>query len=359
VEALGLGGPELRAAGLRTVAETESVAVMGFADVLSHLPAIRRARRRLLELLRGRPDALFLPIDAPGLNLALAHAAKRLGRRVVYYVAPQVWAWGEGRVRRLRTDVDLLLLLFRFEEDPLRRAGVRVAWVGHPAGALGRDAPSRRTARAALGIEEEESLLALLPGSRRGETGRHLAPMLDAAARLATRIPGRLRVAVSDAGPVGPLRRDRAVAEAWDRVGPIHHVGDATELLRAADAAAVASGTATLEAAALGTPLVIVYRTGRINYEIARRIIRVPRIGLPNLVLGQGIAPELIQNRATGHGIARALAPLLTDPEAREAQRRAFAGLPDLLGGPGSGDRAAEALLAFVRAPSPVPAAPF
>jgi lipid-A-disaccharide synthase len=357
VEAAGLGGPELRAAGLRAVADTESVAVMGFADVLTHLPEIRRARQRLLELLRNRPDALFLPIDAPGLNLALARAAKRSGRRVVYYVAPQVWAWGEGRVRRLRSDVDLLLLLFRFEEEPLRRAGVRVAWVGHPAGALRRDEPSRRAARAALGVEEDEMLLALLPGSRRGEAGRHLAPMLDAAARLVNQLPGRLRVAVSDAGPVGPLRHDRAIAEAWDRVRPIHHAGEAASLLRAADAAAVASGTATLEAAALGTPLVIVYRTGRLNYEIARRIVRVPRIGLPNLVLGRSVAPELIQDRATGHEIARALAPLLTESDARESQRRAFAGLPDLLGGPGSGERAADALLTFVRAASPTPAA--
>jgi lipid-A-disaccharide synthase len=322
---------------------------MGFADVLLHLPAIRSARNRLLRLLEERPDAVFLPIDAPGLNLGLARAARRMGRRVVYYVAPQVWAWGEGRVRRLRADVDLLLLLFRFEEESLRGAGVPVTWVGHPAGALHPDETARAAARAALGLAEDEPLLALLPGSRRGEAARHLGPMLDAAAHLVNRLPGRLRVAVSDAGPVGPLRRRGAIGRAWDRVGPIHHTGEAASLLRAADAAAVASGTATLEAAALGTPLVIVYRTGRLNYEIARRLVRVPRIGLPNLVLGEGVAPELIQGRATGPEIAAALGRLLADPTARRAQRSAFGRLPDLLGGPGSGARAAEALLAFVR----------
>lgn len=358
MDAVGLGGPRLRGAGLACVADTESVAVMGFADVLAHLPAIRRARRKILALLRDRPDAVFLPIDAPGLNLGLARAAKRMGRRVVYYVAPQVWAWGEGRVRRLSTDVDRLLLLFRFEEEPLRRAGVSAAWVGHPAGALRYDAKARSEARAALGIAEGEQLLALLPGSRRGEARRHLGPMLDAAARLVNHLPGRLRVAVSDAGPVEPLRREEPMARAWALLAPIHHRGEAEPLLRAADAAAVASGTATLEAAALGTPLVIVYRTGRLNYEIARRVVRVPRIGLPNLVLGEGIAPELIQRRACGHEIAAALARLLTDPAAGEAQRRAFARLPELLGGPGSASRAADALLQFAGGTAPAEAAP-
>jgi len=331
---------------------------MGFADVLAHLPAIRRARRSLLGLLRDRPQAVFLPIDAPGLNLGLAREAKRLGRRVVYYVAPQVWAWGEGRVQRLATDVDRLLLLFRFEEEPLRRAGVRAVWVGHPAGALRYDAGERKEARAAFGIGEDEQLLALLPGSRRGEARRHLGPMLHAAARLVNQLPGRLRVAVSDAGPVGPLRHQGPVARVWELLAPIHHRGDSEPLLRAADVAAVASGTATLEAAALGTPLVIVYRTGRLNYEIARRVVRVPRIGLPNLVLGGGVAPELIQGRATGHDISAALAKLLTNPAAREAQRGAFARLPELLGGPGSASRAADALLSFARGAAPAEAAP-
>jgi lipid-A-disaccharide synthase len=326
---------------------------MGFADILAHLPAIRRARRELLALLRSRSDAIFLPIDAPGLNLGLARIAKRLGRRVVYYVAPQVWAWGAGRVRRLREDVDRLLLLFRFEEEPLRSAGVPARWVGHPAGALHPDLEARAEARSALGIGEDETLLALLPGSRRGEVHRHLAPMLDAAALLVSQLPGRLRVAVSDAGPVEPFLRDPSVAEAWRLAAPIHHRGDAEPLLRAADAAAVASGTATLEAAAVGAPLVIVYRTGGVNYAIARRLVRVPRIGLPNLVLGEAAAEELIQGRATGHAIAAALARLLVRPAAREAQRRAFARLPELLGGAGSADRAADALLEFARAEEP------
>jgi lipid-A-disaccharide synthase len=136
IEAAGLGGPALRAAGLKAVASMESVAVMGFAEVIRHLPAIRRARAAILELLARRPDAIFLPIDSPGLNLGLARAAHRMGRSVVYYVCPQIWAWGYGRVRRLREDVDLTLMLFHFEEAILSREGARARWVGHPAGAL-------------------------------------------------------------------------------------------------------------------------------------------------------------------------------------------------------------------------------
>jgi lipid-A-disaccharide synthase len=333
----------------------ESVAVMGFAEVLFHLPAIRRARRGLLDLLAADRDALFIPIDSPGLNLGLAHAARRLGVRVVYYVCPQIWAWGYGRVRRMREDVDLTLLLFRFEETLLAREGVRARWVGHPAGALHPDPSARERARRALGIEAPEALLALLPGSRRGEVARLLPPMLDGAARVTNASGRRVRVAVSDAGPVDRVRRGGAARTSWNLLAPIHHRGEAVDLLRAADVAVVASGTATLEAAALGVPLVVVYRTGALNYAIARRLVRVPSIGLANLVAGQSAAPELIQGAANGPAIAAATARLLEDPAARSDQREAFAGLSALLGGDGSSDRAAQAILDLIAA---APSAP-
>lgn len=345
--AAGLGGPALRAAGLDAVVPMESVAVMGFAEVIRHLPAIRRARRTIGDLLRARPGAIFLPIDSPGLNLGLARVARRAGRRVVYYVLPQVWAWGYGRVRRIREDVDTMLVLFRFEEEILRREGIPGRWVGHPAGALAPDDAAREHARSALGLAPGERLIALLPGSRRGEVRRHLAPMLDAAARLAAHAGTPVRVAVSDAGPVAAEASRGAAAPLWRTLGPIDHRGDARALLRAADLALVASGTATLETASLGIPFVLVYRTGRLNYEIARRVVRLPRIGLANIVAGVDAAPECVQGGATGASIAAAAAPLLADPARRAAQRAAFARLPEILGGPGAAERAADALLAF------------
>jgi lipid-A-disaccharide synthase len=326
----------------------ESIAVMGFASLLGKLPEIRRARNAILGLVRDHPDAIFLPIDSPGLHLGLAHAAKRLGRRVVYYVCPQIWAWGGKRVSRMRDDVDLTLLLFGFEVELLARAGARARWVGHPAGALKPEPSGRQAAKEALGLGPDERLVALLPGSRREEVGRHLGPMLDGAARLTNHLGGRVRVAVSDAGPVSSVLRSNASARRdWDALHPIHWRGEARDLLRAADAAVVASGTATLETAALGVPQVIVYRTGRLNYEIARRLVRVPSIGLANLVAGRAAAPELIQDEVRGDRIAQELAKLLTDERVREAQLRAFASIPERLGGPGAADRAAEALIEF------------
>lgn len=348
VEAAGIGGPRLGAAGVSLVASMESVAVMGFADLLGRVPEVRRARRAIRDLLSERTDALFLPIDAPGLNLGLARDAKRLGRSVVYYVCPQIWAWHAGRIRRLKEDVDLTLLLFAFEREILERGGAAARWVGHPAGALHSEPARRAAARAALGVEPGETVVALLPGSRREEVRRHLGPMLDGAARLVAQTRGAFRAAVSDAGFVEHALRSRATRALWETLLPIHWRGEALDLLRGADLAVVASGTATLETAALGVPQVIVYKTGLVNYEIARRLVRVPAIGLANLVVGRRGAPELIQRDATGWRIAGELARLWTDAAAREAQLRAFENLPEILGGPGSADRAALALVNFV-----------
>src|SRR5262249_5154350 len=299
VDAAGLGGPALRGAGLETVASMESVAVMGFADVVRHLPAIRRARAALLDLLAGRPDAIFLPIDSPGLNLGLARHAHRAGHPVVYYVCPQIWAWNYGRVSRLREDVDLTLLLFRFEEPILHKERVPARWVGHPAGALAADPARRDLARRAFEIAPDQRLIALLPGSRRAEVRRHLAPMLDAASRLVNHAGPGIQVVVSDAGPVDEVLAAGGAADTlWRALQPIHHRGEAQPVLRAADLAIVASGTATLETAALGVPMVIVYRTSALNFAIARRVVRLPRIGLANIVAGQDAAPELIQDPA-------------------------------------------------------------
>ena len=326
----------------------ESIAVMGFASVLGRLSEIRGARRALLRLLAAHPDAVFLPIDSPGLHLGLSRAAKRRGHRVVYYVCPQIWAWGRGRIRRLREDVDLTLLLFDFESELLAREGVAARWVGHPAGAL-RAEPGRRAGmKESLGLDPGDRLVALLPGSRRDEVRRHLAPMLDGAARVIAQTGRRVHAAVSDAGQVETARRAPENRALWDALAPLRWSGDAKDLIRGADVAVVASGTATLETAALGVPQVIVYKTGWLNYEIARRLVRVPSIGLANLVAGVRAAPELVQRDANGHRVAAELAKLLTDPAERDAQLRAFAGIPERLGGPGAADRAASALIEFV-----------
>jgi lipid-A-disaccharide synthase len=248
-------------------------------------------------------------------------------------------------------------MLFHFEEAMLSREGARARWVGHPAGALAPDPALREEARRALGIASSETLIAILPGSRRGEVRRHLAPMLDAASRLVNNGPRGIRVAVSDAGPVSDLASRGKAGDFWRLLHPIHHRGDSQVLLRAADLALVASGTATLETAALGVPMVIVYKTGALNYAIARRMVRLPRIGLANIVADTDAAPERIQKNATGPQIASAAARLLDVQGERERQRAAFASLPERLGGSGSAERAADALMEFISARRPVASA--
>ena len=346
VQVSGLGGPALREAGMRAVADMESVAVMGFGAI-THLPAIRRARAEVRRALEEHPDAIFLPIDSPGLNLGLARAAHAMGRPVVYYVCPQIWAWGYGRVRRLREDVDLTLLLFRFEEEILASEGAPFRWVGHPAGGLRFDEELRQESREFYQVGPDETLIALLPGSRRSEVGHHLIPMLEAAAQLRERSNKRVHVVVSDAGPLRHFVDENPVLKHVQRVKPILTLDDSREILCAADIAIVASGTATLEAAALGVPFVIVYRTSALNYAIARRLVKIRRIGLANIVMGADVAPELIQGNATGPAIADAAEPLLLDEAARERQRTGFSGLAERLGGNGAAGRAADALIEF------------
>ena len=215
----------------------------------------------------------------------------------------------------------------------------------------------READRRGTGIAPSETLIAILPGSRRGEVRRHLAPMLDAASRLVNHGPRGLRVAVSDAGPVSDLASRGKAGGFWRLLQPIHHRGDLQALLRAADLALVASGTATLETAALGVPMVIVYKTGALNFAIARRMVRLPRIGLANIVAETDAAPERIQKDATGPLIASAAARLLDVGAERERQRAAFASIAERLGGAGSAERAADALIEFISERRPATAA--
>jgi len=201
VEAAGIGGPKLRAAGLEVVVPMESIAVMGFASLLGKLPEIDRARREILRLLTEHPDAVFLPIDSPGLHLGLAHRAKRMGRRVVYYVCPQIWAWGGGRIRRLREDVDLTLLLFAFESELLAREGAAARWVGHPAGAL-RPEPGRRAAeKEALGVGPASTVrsnTAVAASNNQERLSKGLSSTLPRPSSTVFHAPGRVFVILYD-----------------------------------------------------------------------------------------------------------------------------------------------------------------
>jgi lipid-A-disaccharide synthase len=349
----GVGGPSMRDAGLVPMGDAGSMGVTGFLEVLGSAAAIWRSYRAARGLLSSStPPDLALLIDYPDFNLRLAAHARKAGVPVLYFVSPQIWAWRRGRVKQIAATVDRMLVILPFEEAIYRQAGVPVEFVGHPLLDLVRPARTREQTLRALGLDPRRPTVALLPGSRRNELRAHLSIMLAAARRLKDEFHD-LQFLV----PVAPTL-DAAEVEAILAAG---HGGRFTrgardedcgcvlvrdaryDALAACDAAVVASGTATVETALLGVPMVIVYRMNALTFALARLISDVPHIGMPNLIAGEAIAPELVQRQCTPEGIARELRRILTDPRAAEAMRRALAGVRSRLGSPGAAARVAAA----------------
>ncbi len=346
VRLLGMGGPRMAAAGVEVLVSYQEVAVVGLTEVVSHGGEILRAFRRLTQALDRHRPALVVLIDFPDFNIPLGRRARRRGIPVVYFISPQVWAWRRGRLRTLRRIVRKMLVIFPFEEPLYRAAGIDVTFVGHPLLDRLEGVPGREEARRALGVGAAERLVALLPGSRRSEVRRHLPLLLAAAGRLAVQAgPLTALVAVADGVP-------RALVEglAARPPLPVRLVAGCTyEALRAADVSLVVSGTATLEAALLGAPMVITYRMSSLSFALAALLVRVPYIGMANLVAGRGIVPELIQWRATPARLADAARALLEDPKAREAMQAGFREVRERLGEPGAPARAAQEILGLLR----------
>jgi len=340
VVSVGLGGPAMAAAGVELVASMDEVSVVGLTEVFGRLPRILRVWHRLRVQLKSRP-ALFVPVDFPGLNLRLAGLSRSYDVPVVYFISPQIWAWGAGRLPRIRERVSRMLVVFPFEVPLYEEAGVPVTLVGHPLIEQVAQVPDRAAARSALGIEPAARVLVLMPGSRRSEMSRLLEPMLGASARLVAAEPDlRLIVRISPGLPSAPVR----VAAGRHGLSPqIVEEGDA-RAVRAADLALVASGTATLETGLLGTPMVVVYRVSPITYAIARRLVRIDSIGLVNVVAGRRVVPELIQTELSVASLAQAAGELLAAGPAREAQLAALSEVAASLGGPGAAAAAARAI---------------
>jgi lipid-A-disaccharide synthase len=330
---IGIGGPLMEASGVELLSGLDQLAVMGFVEVLSHLRFFHGLEKRVRNLVDGGDVDLVIPVDYPGFNLRVARYTHRRGIPVLYYIAPQVWAWKPRRARRLAEDTDMVAVILPFEASILAAAGANVRFVGHPL--LERDdaVADREAFAKSIGIDPARPLLALLPGSRQQEVERHLSPFAGAARQV--------RLSRPDVQPV--LARAASLPiDAMGRVGlPV--TGETRALLRHASAALVKSGTSTLEAALEGTPFVTAYRTHPITYALARRLVRVPYVALANLVAGERVVPELLQDEVTPERLAGKLIPLL-DGDSRE-RRRVVAGLgrvKSALGTPGASDRVAE-----------------
>ena len=343
LDLIGMGGEKMATAGVKLLQDSSEVAVVGIWEVLRHLPAIRRAKVLMERALdRERPD-LLIPIDFPDFNLRLADSAKRAGVPVVYFVSPQIWAWRQGRVRKIRSLVRRMLVLFPFETEFYEAAGVPVTYVGHPVVDRGEGGVAAEQLRARAGLDAEKDVVALLPGSRREEVERLFPRMLGAAELLRRSRPG-LQFLVPLA-PGLPRELCEKMVQA-SGLGNIRlHSGDFPDILRVCAAGVVASGTASLEAAVAGLPMVVVYRVSPLSYAVGRALIRVENIALPNLVAGRRVVPELIQGQCNAGGIAEALARYLDEPAEADRVRRELGAIRQKLGGPAVFDRAAEALL--------------
>jgi lipid-A-disaccharide synthase len=345
IRLIGMGGGHMAAAGMEVLADPTRQAAVGTSEALGRIPALYRTYRALVDRLRvERPRALVL-IDFPEFNLRLARHACLAGVPVVYFIPPQLWAWRRGRVRQVARRVSRVLAVLPFELPLYEQARVPVEFVGHPLlDVLPMDL-TRDEAHRQIGADPAHSLIGLLPGSRREEVERLLPPMLEAARRLAA-ADGRRRFVLGLAPTVAPEQVEAHLRHATG--GPAVEVvrGRTYELMAAADVLLVASGTATLEAALLGTAMVVCYRASRTTEIMARLLARVRWIGLPNLVSGRAVVPELVQGQVTGARLAAEASGLLEDSVAATAQRAAFKELRARLGEPGVGRRAARAVLA-------------
>lgn len=308
-EFFGCAGMRMQQAGVRPVVDAARLAVVGLVEVVAHIPRIYREYRRLYEAARRERPQVAILTDSPDFHLRLARKLKRLGIPVVYLVAPQVWAWRKGRIRNIKRNIERLLCIFPFEEEFFCRHGVPAVYIGHPLSYMVRPTLSREQFFAKHKLPSDRPVVALLPGSREGEIRRHLPPLVDAAERLkgsATFVLG-----TPAGGQAGDLPHSIKVVE-----------GETWDLLAHAGLALAASGTVTIEAALLGTPMVTFYKVTGLSWALGKFLVDVPFYSMVNLVAGRPVVPELMQNEVTGERLAKEAARLLGDTAARDEMRR-------------------------------------
>ncbi len=315
-EFFGCAGKRLRACGVRPIVESEQIAVVGIFEVIAHIPRVFGLLNRLARMARQERPALAILTDSPDFHLRLARKLKRQGVPVFYYVAPQVWAWRKGRLRVLRQVVDHLLCIFPFEEGYFRENGIKATFVGHPLKGKVRTTVSREEFFRDHDLDQGAPLVALLPGSRRGEAQRHLEPLLGAVERLGR--SRKLNFVLPASSTTGREFFEERISDS-----AVHIIeGNTENALGHADLALTASGTATVEAALLGAPMVVFYRVTTPSWLVGKLLVDVPFYSMVNLLAGRRIVPELIQSDCTAERLAAEAERLLDDDQARETMRR-------------------------------------
>ena len=339
----GIGGDGLRSAGMDIVVEARDMAVLGLWEVLKRYGFLRGVFHRMVRLARERkPDAVLL-IDYPGFNLRFAAEMKKLGIKVIYYVCPQVWAWHRSRIPKMARILDRLLVIFPFEVEVFAGTGLRVDYVGHP---LVDEARRERAAEAGPSLPWRSARrLAILPGSRRQEIERILPPMIQAAGILQRRDPDLSVVVAAASTEMATQIRGRLLGITGRPLALDVVVGSTRRILREATAALVKSGTSTIEAALMGCPMVVVYRTAGLTYWLGKRLVKVPYLGMANLIADREAFRELIQDAATPEALAAAVGPLLRETPERTASLDAVAEVTRKLGEGGAAQHTAAIVL--------------
>jgi len=319
-EFFGCAGPRMRRAGVRAVVEAESLSVVGLFEVVRHIPRIWDEYRKLIQAARRERPRLAILTDSPDFNLRVARRLKRMGVPVVYLVAPQVWAWRRGRIPLMRRVIDHLLCIFPFEEEFFRRHGISATYIGHPLSRLIRPSLTKADFFRKHNLAADRPLVALLGGSRRGEAGRHLPILVEAAGAIERQQPAQFVLATPASGFAH--FRERISGASIQVIE-----GETWDVLAHADVALAASGTVTIEAALLGTPMVTFYKVSALSWRLGRRLVRVPYYTMVNLVAGRAVVPELMQNEISGERLAAEALRLLNNPGDRDEMRRGLAGV--------------------------------
>ena len=345
VQIFGMGGPQMRAAGVEIVMDYSEVAVVGITEILKHLPSLLRAMNRLVvEAVRRKP-ALAILTDFPGFHLRLARKLRPNGVRNVYYVCPQFWAWRPWRVNLIRRRFAKALCIFPFEKDFFSRAGVPTEFIGHPLVGAVVPTKDRKQFCEQHGLTPSRTVVTVLPGSRSSELRHHLPVLQEACARINGKVPAQFVVAAARPEDVDMLKTG------WPSGLSLRVVeGETYNALAAADAAIVSSGTATVEAALLNVPAVVVYRVSPLTATLAKPLVRTPYFAMVNLIAEKRVVPELVQDDFTPQAVADETLRLLQDPNARNNQRAGLAEVRRRLGPPGAVERAADQIVSLLEA---------
>jgi len=343
----GMGGPRMAEAGVDVILDYHKVAVVGITEVLHKIPTVVRVQNRLAVEAAKRGASLAILVDSPGTHLGVARRLKQRGIPVGYFIGPQVWAWRAGRVRIVKRLVNRMVVIFPFEEKIYRDAGVPVNFVGHPLVDVVRPTMTRTEFAARYGLDAARPIVTLLPGSRRSEIEQNYPAIIEACERLRHGVGAGVSVQFAHAAAPN-LKAELFVPYSRPGLNLTRVEGATYDALAAADCAIVASGTATVEAALLGTPMVVVYRVNRVTAAIVRRMIRTPFIGMVNLIAGKRVVPELIQDAFTPEAVEAEVRKLLESESARAEAKAGVAEVRAKLGSGGAIERAADVFAALL-----------